>query len=564
MARKLNNPDMPSMAYKYDIRIIGNIPQKVWDTAKLMNRLWNEFVACHDAACVAMKNADKETRKEFFGHLLRTGAGGGLYEWAKTYKGNLPNQYYWYVFETFIKAQKRFAQGKGGAPKPKFGLQRMLFPYPIGGGGVTIDWLHNGGRAYVRDTQGPTRGHFIVCSELVPEDTAMPDGELVKCDVLVPFEIVMDRPLPEGALIKRVELSGFHERPFEWKWSLIVSLQIPPHPVLLKTGRRAGLDLGWRNMGDGIRIGVLADNAGDLHELRLLYDLTSASDRKFIVRLKTQGISNLPLPRDPRAIQVTQRKMDDRLEACKIDLAGVDRSEWPGDARQMIAGVVKMRAGGLRRVRRALFKAGISYEFLEDWYFWHDAHLRRMRAAQIDWIASRNYLYRCIASWIANNYDVLGWEGDLGLKAMAEEAGKKKTKRKDKHAQAGEWENRTQDERILKSSQKNRQWASLHILRGYIREAMNKRGRDLQDHPAAYSTQICNECGLRVTPGAELLLECEDRHLQDQDVNAARRFLTVVQNKTRAVAGFSASVNHSQLLRIIRLVTPVIAMAKSG
>lgn len=544
MARKLNHPEMPALAYKYDIRLIGKLPDEIWALAKRMDRLWNLFVACCDVVGAAYaKDKNNPARKELYKELLHFGAGGGLYELTKTYRGSMPNECYWSVYDKFMKAQRRFASGKGGAPNQKFGLRRILLPCPLGNGGLSADWLHEDtGRVYVKAPRGApfTRGHFTVGG------------------VTIFFETVMDRPLPDGALIKSVALSGVHERPFGWKWALIVSLQVPPHSHLPRTGRVAGLDLGWRNMGDGIRIGVLADNAGDLWELRLPYDLTRARDRKFIARLREQNLGDdSPLARDPRVAQEMQSEMDARLEDCKVDLAGVDRSAWPDKARAAMAGIVKMRAGGLRRVRRELQEAGISYEFLEEWEWWYETDLRRLRAAQIDWIRSRNYLYRLIAVWIADNLDVLGWE-ELNLKAMAEEAKKRKEARKQLHAQTGEWEERTVRERILEASQKRRQWAALHILRGYIREAMAKRGRDLQDHPAAYSTQICNECGLRILPGAELLLTCEARHTQDQDVNAARRFLTLVNGKARAVAASSASVNHSQLLRVIRPVNTAI------
>jgi len=46
---------------------------------------------------------------------------------------------------------------------------------------------------------------------------------------------------------------------------------------------------------------------------------------------------------------------------------------------------------------------------------------------------ARDYIYRCIAAWIADNYDTVAWEGDLGLKRMAEAAGKRKKARKEEH-----------------------------------------------------------------------------------------------------------------------------------
>lgn len=547
MARKNNNPDMPTLAYKYDIRIIGELPQSVWDTGRAMNALYSELAERHEAFCGAFKDADKDTRKKGFAQLMKRGKGGVLYERAKASKDTLNFRYYWSVYERFHGAQQRFAKGQGGAPKPARRLERMLFPAEFGNLSEPVEWLHAdpNARVYIRQPQGPTRGHFVIHT---------PSGE-----VTVPFEIVMDRPLPEGALIKGVALSGFHERPFDWKWSLICSLQVPPHPKVAPVNRAAGLDFGWRDMGDYIRIGLLADTSGDLREFRLYYDQTRNKDRKFIARKIARGETECPMLRDIRLIRDMQRKMDDHLEACKIDLAGVDRSAWPAEAKAMMAGIVKMRAGGLRRIRRELLNAGISYEFFEDWYFSHQTNLHRYRAAQIDWIASRNEIYRLIANWIARNYDAVAWE-KLRLKDMAE----RKAARKKEHEQTGEWRERTTDERIVEASMKRRQWASLHTLRGYIKEAMAKRGRDLQEREAAYSSQICDECGQHIEPGHELMRECAERHIQDQDISAALYYLRLIQDtdpnhapEMRAVTGVSVSVDRSQLMRVIAPISSV-------
>lgn len=337
MARKLNNPDMPTMAYRYDVRIIGDLPQEVWHTGKAMARIYDICVACHDAARTAYPRdcADQEARKAVLNHLLGNKSGSGLYAWAQTYKGRLRCEYYYSPHKRFLDAQAKFKKGQGGAPKRKGRLEKVIFPMSWGNFSEPVEWITSDSenRVYMRAAEGPTRGHFMV-------------GESV-----VPFEIVMDRPLPEGALIKGIALSGFHERPFEWKWSLIFSLQVPPHRPLPKTGRVAGLDLGWRDMGDYVRIGMLADSAGGFWELCLPYDLSRNQDRKFIKRLEAQGCIDRPMLRDIRLIRDVQRKMDDHLEACKIDLAGVDKTAWPDEARAIMAGVVKMRAGGLRRLR---------------------------------------------------------------------------------------------------------------------------------------------------------------------------------------------------------------------
>lgn len=533
MARALRHPEMPTLAYKYDIRIIGDVPQAMWDTAKQMNILWNEMVARYEPVreCAAAwydaadgKEATAQAREwsnAAHGSLLRNGRGGELYELAKTYKGALPNECYWHIYDAFQKAQKRFAKGQGGAPRFKHSLQSILIPYPLGEGGAHIDWLHQERRAHVRQPQGPTRGWFTVAGARVP------------------FEVVMDRPLPQGALIKRVALSGKLERPFGWQWSLIVSLQVPPHKALPKTRRVAGLDLGWRTMGQGLRIGVLTDNAGDTWELFLPFDLSTSSDRKFRARLIEQGATDLPLLRDPRSITAAQGDIDDDLEACKAELRRYDRAAWPTEARQMMLGIAKMRAGGLHRLRRCLADAGIAVETLDEWATRYERQWRRLRAAQLDWLAARNYLYRCLAAWLADNYDVIAWE-QLGLKEMAEA---------------------DEQEPAIRAAQKHRQWAALHILRGYVREAMNKRGRDLRAYDPAWSTLECRVCQALAEPSSDLFLRCANGHVWDQDENAAGNLLSVIEPELRAVTGVSRLVEYSQLNKALRPVKPTVAKA---
>jgi len=140
-----------------------------------------------------------------------------LYERAKASKDALNFRYYYTVHEQFRKSQQRFAKRQGGAPKPKRCLERIALPMEFGSFSEPTTWIHsNSENAPMFGGSGPDARAFRIHT---PYD-----------EITIPFEIVMDRPLPDGALIKGIALSGFHERPFEWKWSLVFSLQVPPHP----------------------------------------------------------------------------------------------------------------------------------------------------------------------------------------------------------------------------------------------------------------------------------------------------------------------------------------------
>jgi hypothetical protein len=90
----------------------------------------------------------------------------------------------------------------------------------------------------------------------------------------IDFSLALHRPLPSDAILKRASWLG--ERAGDrWFWHL--ALTIEEHPVASArsaTTPCAGLDLGWRLLGEGtkheyLRIGMLWDSEGRAIELRL-------------------------------------------------------------------------------------------------------------------------------------------------------------------------------------------------------------------------------------------------------------------------------------------------------
>jgi hypothetical protein len=155
---------------------------------------------------------------------------------------------------------------------------------------------------------------------------------------------------------------------------------------------------------------------------------------------------------------------------------------------------------------------------------------------------------------LAEQCDVIRWEGDLGLGNMAESRGRNKRRRAKNRAATGEWEERSVEDRVAEAAQKWRVMANLSRLRQWVREATERRGCEIEDADTAYSSQICCLCYSKIEPSVDLIVHCEHGHLIDQDVNTARYYWNQFDENSRAVAEPLAEVKRSQLRRVIKLL----------
>lgn len=176
---------------------------------------------------------------------------------------------------------------------------------------------------------------------------------------------------------------------------------------------------------------------------------------------------------------------------------------WPDDARKIMGGIIKMRDDGLRRLRRKLNAIeSAAKQTIDDW----DAEATKLnetiRAFQKHADNAKKDAYRQITAWL-NVFDRIAWEGDLNLKRMAEQPGKKKQERKKTLAETGQWGERTAEDRQLEASQRYRQIVSQHRLREFVKQMHKSR---LQNEKTAHSTRTCSECGARIKPGGNLML----------------------------------------------------------
>jgi hypothetical protein len=104
----------------------------------------------------------------------------------------------------------------------------------------------------------------------------------------------------------------------------------------------------------------------------------------------------------------------------------------------------------------------------------------------------------------------------------------------------------------IRSSMKYRQMASLFQLRLAISEAFAKAGKEIVKEKSAYSTSVCARCGAAIEPGAKLVLECENGHKEDQDVNAAMILLNRQKAMPPSRIPAGRLLNRPQLKTVVR------------
>lgn len=598
-------PENESLNWTYAVKLVGEPSPIIFDTGHKMNRLWNDLVAMHNrlpyqllrsvermfihlakeakddertasylfkasevreaaqavakesyrgfswdsdagtkwtaplvAATIAARRANDEPlldipfEQRINYHTQERGNELGLPVWSK-----------WYVGDTFKNALKAYAKRIRFAPRFKRGLDA-----------IHIEQRTNSGAGWPASKLFERRAAFSIKPETErggDYDGWEAPGWFKIGAERIPLRLIMHRPFPSGAIVKRYSLVGHYEKSAEaWEWRMVFQLEVPPVRVLYPvTNRIVAIDAGWRVHreraiceGD-IRAMTIYDGH-QAYEYVIPFDLSNARER----RPEYAGKPRIDL----RETWEIKSRRAGWLESCKDDIRKLDVSAWPDRAIRALSGLTKMRDEGLLRIREMLEAEGLVCEPIEAWQEKDSQAWRQQRHIERRWIESRNSLWRQWAAELAEQCDVIIWEGDLDLRNMAEQAGKRKAKRKADHSLNGDWEERTIDERTLEAAAKWRVMASLSQARLWIREAMAKRVREIIDDQTAWSSQICSICNGRIEPSPQLMVECENGHRMDQDVNTCRYYWDRLEEDVRAAAVPLAPVNRSQLWRCVR------------
>ncbi len=573
--RERLNKDWPFKVYPYRCMLREKPPQALWDTAREMRRLWNDFTETfHKILKEDKKDEDgkpllsKEQRATLWASINIK----PLREIAKKRKDKLDIGCREFIVTNFITTVGNWRKnpGKFGPPRfqPASEIRSIYIPL-VYYDGKSAEWLHCGkGTAWVQDTlhikknaSRDEKGRPILTEEEMEQylnNSHFCVGiTREKLNLHVAYggrSGKKKRYLPDKCRIKWVALAGRRDSAFGWSWSFQVRLEHPPDPERQVTGRVCGWDSGgWRKMDGYIRLGVIADNAGHFYELMVPLAIGAASHRLRHEREHCQKNGweyNKPITFDDA--EALQSRYGLALEACKTNLRKIfeeEKEKWPDDARKIMGGIVRMRDDGLRRLRRKLDAIeSAAKQTIDDWNAEAAKLNETIRAFQRHADNAKKDAYRQITAWLSA-FDRIAWEGVLNLKWMAEQPGKKKQERKKTLAETGQGGERTAEDRQLEASQRYRHIVGQYRLREFVKQTHEAR---LQNEKTAYSTRTCPECGAHINPGGDLQLVCDNGHKRDQDVTTSLYLLSKIEGYASASGPpIEIPAHLSQYLRVM-------------
>lgn len=409
--------------------------------------------------------------------------------------------------DTFFKGLKKPPNERPGPPKVQFGIKKINFPFFDRTGGRDIAWLY---RKSSRVQIKPVPESYFLNNSRDSRRLRFTKGCFGIAGESVPFQFVMHRPFPSDVVLKRVNFTGKYDSCLKkWNWQIIFTFQSCQAitPNLPQTWRSFGLDIGYRHFHkDGYtRIGVGADESGNIYELRFPDDFSSRHEilnRKWSKERNHQGLHLAEY--SIRAIAEIQQQLDLHLETVKAEVAK-RMNQWPPSMESSRDDFRKMRGKGLKRLYHACRQSPETSSdlacVLEKWIETDDIVRKQIRIRQIHIDRKLDWLYGNIAAWMTTNFDSIRWEGDLNLKKIAEE------------------EN---DDLALKLGQKYRQAVSWFRGRAMIKQSVKKTGRELIDRKSSGTSRVCWKCGGKIETGPKLEVTCENGHVHDTDENSAR------------------------------------------
>lgn len=323
------------------------------------------------------------------------------------------------------------------------------------------------------------------------------------------FPMVMHRPLPPGRVKRAVVNLERVGRRDVWTVCITVETAAPvPRAVPLPEARAVALDLGWRVIGDRLRVAYWRDRAGASGELSLSANLIAGLRKASELRsIRARNLTAI-LPVIAGALEEAPREL---LREWWLPLLPVVRRLESSDR---VAAIVT-------RWKRSRWAGDDeAYAAAEAWRY-NDDHLRAWEAEQRRGsLARRLDLYRCFAKGLAARYDAIVLEKfdlrDLARRPRPEEAA------------------------VNETARSNRQLAAVGELRRTVVQAAAMGGAALLWAPAPGTTVDCYVCKATqdFDAAADLFHTCANCGTRwDQDDNASQNLLAWLGEQPDAAVG---------------------------
>lgn len=331
------------------------------------------------------------------------------------------------------------------------------------------------------------------------------------------WTMLMHRPLPKGGRIKRALVHRRKRGPRE-VWAVDITVELPDGWTQGRCGNggAVAVDIGWRSLGDDIRVGAWVGEDGAAGEVFL--DASCISALRKAEDLRRQRDRN-----------------QDRMTEHLLSWLAEHRETLPEWLREATRHAHQWRSPSrwsrlAREWRERRFDGDVEgYESLEAWRY-HEHHLWAWESGQ----GRKSHLrrreqYRVAADRLASQYSVLALE-QFDLRQVARKA--------PTEAPA---ENQT--------ARSNRQLSAPSELREALRNAFQRRGGTVIELPAQDTTRTCHECGHvdRWDAAAHIAHACSSCGVVwDQDENAARNLLDRYREQRNAAESAGTARNEKE------------------
>jgi hypothetical protein len=367
-------------------------------------------------------------------------------------------------------------------------------------GGISVDDLHdeNYGRRQVRiapggswlDNRDPNSRRSQIRKRMTLR-LRVGTVEGGRDPIWAEWPMIVHRPLPPGAVVKRVTVMMRKHGPRE-EWVALLTVQTAP-PVAKVDGPAVGIDIGWRLRPDGsIRYAYTEDSAGVTRE-------------HYMPAHILDGIRKADELRSVR---------DQHLDDLRPWLAGWI-CEYGSEALRERAPNVGQWKSPARFVALAWWWRGNrfdgdaeTFKVLEKWRY-RDYHLWQYEANQrTGALRNRREEFRILAARLADHYATAVVE-KFDLRKMAQ------------------LPDLLDDGSDNPNARSNRHRVAVSTFRDAVKNAFAARGGKVVEIPAELTTMTCAECGAveEFDAAANLQWMCANGHTWDQDANAARNIL---------------------------------------
>lgn len=362
-----------------------------------------------------------------------------------------------------------------------------------------------GGASVEQICDGHTQVHIDLSEQPVPDRHGQPrpgkhrprlsitvytdDSGEQKRRRLLTFPIIYDRPLPYDCRIQQVVVTR-RKLGTRYRYAVVFTCRIPDEPLRVSaSAKRCGINLGFRQHPDGLRVATIAD-----------------ADGVRAVCLPPAWVASMD------AVEAIQQRRDHDLN----QIAAVLKAQWPNRPAELpeeiatrlqnLVNAPKFGSAKLAALVLRWREHPCWVELRERLEAWRkvDKHWLEIQDNQRDklWMHRRE-VYRLLARQLAQTYGEIR-VGKVQLKQLA----------KLEHADGTENE-------LHQRARRNRGRASLYLLQSEIAQQAAKSGAVVASIEPPYSS-ICHRCSGSCAVTADLMHVCEHcSAVWDQDENAA-------------------------------------------